>query len=719
MADELTIKIQALIEEAAANMQRMGQSVANVANEAQASNAKHAHAAAGTHEHASGIKALREEAEKAKEPIHEFGTRLTELISAAGGGATGGKFALLMGAGGITLALAEIAKGTIEWHDEIARLSDVMNGNVQIASIWVGIFNQLGLPTKDLEMGMRSLSLAIDHGSKALHDMGIATVDTHGKLMPLNTVLQEAQKWFHAHEGSSLAAARAVELFGRAGLELLPIMSQSNAAFQAEVQQLTEMGLIMDKTGLQHARQLDFELGNLGMVLRSLQVAVGEPLIHAFAVAGGSIAQAIIPHLEQVKAAIANVVNFIIGVIEALTGWSFHLSDVAQQFGKLSDAEANAGDASDTLADQQRGAADAARGLRDATREQVDAIQDQIRAIQEADRALEQYTNEQIRQLQLEGQQENFDVQQQTAAQRKASKLQEIARLQNEYEIALREGNLDHAAQIYDQLAAAKAEESQMEREDQRQVDDFKRQQQEESLRHTLETTRAEHAIKIQALQDQQKAIQEAAQKAMEAMQRGASGMSDAIVGAAGVIGGQADNMRNKISDAGTQAGHNFGEAIKAAIRGIVQFFQESDAERQRQLDMWGRQAGDAFGRGFAHGLFSWLDQPYPVHFADDTHALPANRDTRRYQEGGIVPGAYSMPRPIIAHGSEAVLTPSDQANLLSFIRGAAPLMGAGGGAQAQSKSVTINNTFHISGGNAEDIGAAVASHMQQMMGVL
>lgn len=43
------------------------------------------------------------------------------------------------------------------------------------------------------------------------------------------------------------------------------------------------------------------------------------------------------------------------------------------------------------------------------------------------------------------------------------------------------------------------------------------------------------------------------------------------------------------------------------------------------------------------------------------------------FADGGIVPGNYTQPAPIIAHGSEMVLNPLQQKNLWNLIAGASP----------------------------------------------
>jgi hypothetical protein len=95
-----------------------------------------------------------------------------------------------------------------------------------------------------------------------------------------------------------------------------------------------------------------------------------------------------------------------------------------------------------------------------------------------------------------------------------------------------------------------------------------------------------------------------------------------------------------------------------------------------------------------------------------------ANLGSGRFQAGGIVPGPYSMPRAIEAHGSEMILTPRDQQGLLDFIRSANGAPAAAAGASARGATV-VNQTFNF--GNVSDpdaVARQVRATMADLMGV-
>ena len=680
-------------------------------------------------EHASTLGRFGEAAGEAKNKLTELGSKVTE---AASWGLPMSNLTYGLMGGGLAIAIAglyTIVQKTVDWRNEVAQLSTILSNNAQVASQWVGIGNEIGIQANTLTGAFLSLGKQVDQGSTVLHQMGVATQDSHGKLLSLDQDLANTQHWFQEHANSALAAERAQQLFGQAGLQLLPLLESSSTTWQQLTNELQQYGLIMDHDTLVRAREMDAEMAHAGDVAQALAINVGGPLINALAATGQAISAGIVPHLQQLRDALNAVVSFILGVIQALTGWTFQISPTAQALGNLADQTAAAGNATDTMNSQTQAAQDAQRGLREATQAQTQAIQQQINALDDQDRALQQTTDRQIAQLQLASQRENFTDSQAQAAQRLALKQQDIARLQNEYEVDLREGNLDQAMSVYDQLVQAKQDEANMEMDTTRAADDNTRQLQEESLRAQLTAVQNEHQQERVELQRQQQAIQQAATRAEEAMQGAAEAMKSGIAGAADSISGSANDMQVSISSAGTTAGQNFGDAIKDAIGGIEKFFQESDSQRQADLQKWGKTAGEAFGAGMSSGIAHSVEDffvnlgnavrnsPWSVLWGGPANVPMGGPNLSGYMfaEGGYVPGSYSMPVPATLHGSELVLTPSDQGQLLAWIRGSTPPAGpapaAGPGA--------VNATFNVYGAtDPRAVVAVVRTEMAAIMGV-
>ena len=62
------------------------------------------------------------------------------------------------------------------------------------------------------------------------------------------------------------------------------------------------------------------------------------------------------------------------------------------------------------------------------------------------------------------------------------------------------------------------------------------------------------------------------------------------------------------------------------------------------------------------------------------------------FADGGIVPGSYNQAVPIVAHGSEMVLNPTQQKNLWNMVAGATNTQASNQAATGQSQQVIVNN---------------------------
>jgi hypothetical protein len=85
------------------------------------------------------------------------------------------------------------------------------------------------------------------------------------------------------------------------------------------------------------------------------------------------------------------------------------------------------------------------------------------------------------------------------------------------------------------------------------------------------------------------------------------------------------------------------------------------------------------------------------------------------FASGGIIPGSFSQPVPIMAHGSEVVLNPGQQNTLMDIINGG----GKGTGNEQTSQPIIIANTFKIQtldGSKAADVIMGQKQLIQQMV---
>lgn len=168
-------------------------------------------------------------------------------------------FALYKAAG----ALKETMQGAVDLGMELGHMSEQTGISAQNLSVLRYTAEQTGIPFETLAKGFKKMSTDIFewvHGEKlageAFGDLGISMSDVQDKGQDMFGILSMVADKFQEMPDGPHKLAIAVELFGRAGQELIPILNKGSAGlseFRSEAQQL---GLVLDEAGIQKMEQL-------------------------------------------------------------------------------------------------------------------------------------------------------------------------------------------------------------------------------------------------------------------------------------------------------------------------------------------------------------------------------------------------------------------------------------------------------------------------------
>lgn len=133
---------------------------------------------------------------------------------------------------GVTLSAATIVafvKGTIDAADGLNDLSQRVGINIQQLAGWTLAANQSGTSMESVAKGIKGLSTyMVEHGAK-LRAAGITATDANGAMTQLADL-------FHAMPDGVQKTALAVQLFGKAGMDMIPVLNQGSKGL-AEAQE--------------------------------------------------------------------------------------------------------------------------------------------------------------------------------------------------------------------------------------------------------------------------------------------------------------------------------------------------------------------------------------------------------------------------------------------------------------------------------------------------
>jgi hypothetical protein len=149
-----------------------------------------------------------------------------------------------------------LVKGAVDAADQTGKLAQKVGVSTESLSQLGFAAGQSGTDIKGLENGLKALSrVAVESstGSKqaaeAFAALGISATDANGQVRGTEELLLDIADKFSQFEDSASKAALAQRLFGRAGLELIPLLNNGRDGIEALKKQADALGLtITDKT---------------------------------------------------------------------------------------------------------------------------------------------------------------------------------------------------------------------------------------------------------------------------------------------------------------------------------------------------------------------------------------------------------------------------------------------------------------------------------------
>jgi hypothetical protein len=137
---------------------------------------------------------------------------------------------------GAVAGLTAIAKGSIDAADNLNDMSQRTGVAVESLSRFGQAAEDSGSSIEGVAKGMGQLAKRITDpssaASKALSGIGVATRDAQGKVRSLDAVMLEISDRFAKMPDGAEKSALAMQLFGKSGVELIPMLNQGRAALE-------------------------------------------------------------------------------------------------------------------------------------------------------------------------------------------------------------------------------------------------------------------------------------------------------------------------------------------------------------------------------------------------------------------------------------------------------------------------------------------------------
>jgi hypothetical protein len=195
---------------------------------------------------------------------------------------------LAIAGGAITAALTAIVLKTVEVEHEFAHMSEKSGISVKDLSDLSLSAQKGGMSIEQMTFGLKFLATqmlatagATDKQKTVLGALGIAATDSNGKLRPFADILPEIADKFKGMEDGAVKVKLAVALFGRAGMEMIPVLNQGAQGFAENAAKAKLYGTeLNDKTVKAAAAFKDAQI-DLAAATAGLGRTIGEALMPA------------------------------------------------------------------------------------------------------------------------------------------------------------------------------------------------------------------------------------------------------------------------------------------------------------------------------------------------------------------------------------------------------------------------------------------------------
>lgn len=193
-------------------------------------------------------------------------------------------------AGAAIFGLATSAAGTA---DEIDKMSQKIGISAEAFQEWDYVMGQNGMDVDKLSVGMKTLVTQMDkaaNGTASAQEnfdrLGISIFNADGSLKDQEVILNETMHALADMENGTEKARLATELFGKAGIEMMPMLNQGSGAMDELTQRAHDLGLVMSddavKAGVTLGDTIDDIKQSFSMIGTNLGAAV-IPVIQQFA----------------------------------------------------------------------------------------------------------------------------------------------------------------------------------------------------------------------------------------------------------------------------------------------------------------------------------------------------------------------------------------------------------------------------------------------------
>ena len=209
------------------------------------------------------------------------GSKVGSAFSSIAKGAVAVGTAVVTGAAAVGTAAYKMASDTASAADNIDKMSQKIGISTTAYQEWDYVMSQNGMSVDKLQTGIKTLTSKMDaarngtaSASEVFEQLGISVTNADGSLRSQEEVFEETIAALQGMENETERAQLATELFGKAGVEMAPLLNQTAESTEELKNKAHELGMIMSdetiKAGVTFTDTMDTLKRSFGGIANSL-----------------------------------------------------------------------------------------------------------------------------------------------------------------------------------------------------------------------------------------------------------------------------------------------------------------------------------------------------------------------------------------------------------------------------------------------------------------
>lgn len=171
------------------------------------------------------------------------------------------------------------ASAFVDYGKQVLKVQRYLGDSAQSASKWAFAATQSGVDTDKFASSVGKLEKGLASGSINLDKLGIASLDAHGKLLPMDNILLNIADKVKAAAPGIDRVTLAQKLFGKSGADLVPILAKGSEGIKALGVEAQKYGLVLTGSNLDAIKKSIAAHREQTAAMQGLQVQIGSQVL--------------------------------------------------------------------------------------------------------------------------------------------------------------------------------------------------------------------------------------------------------------------------------------------------------------------------------------------------------------------------------------------------------------------------------------------------------